>query len=402
MSNLLLMTGLGFFFGGINRLEQHFNATMAQTIGMLLLLAVFSLVIPTASHLMTNVSQRDILHQSRGTAVVIMISYGLWLFFQLKTNSSMFDPPSPSVKVRIAPIGAWLAALSDGADINKEMLYKELARLPELEHLTEERVKVGIGAWLAALPGGAVINKEMLEMLYKELTRQLEFEERVKVRIDAWLAALPGGDVINKEMLEMLYKELTRQPESEHHTEERVKVGITQIYGWLAALPGGAVINKEMAVMLYKELTRQPELKHPTKMRKLLLKLLLTYKAIATLVISTALIAFNTQFATDSIQGMLEHTGISQRFIGFVILPILTIDPTSIIVAAKDKMDLSVPLTLGRCMQTALMVVPLLVLIAWCMGIDNMTLEFDAFSITALFASIIIVTYAVHEGRSNW
>lgn len=48
------------------------------------------------------------------------------------------------------------------------------------------------------------------------------------------------------------------------------------------------------------------------------------------------------------------------------------------------------------------MVVPLVVLLAWCMRIDTMTLEFDSFPITALFASIIIVTYVVQEGKSNW
>lgn len=53
-------------------------------------------------------------------------------------------------------------------------------------------------------------------------------------------------------------------------------------------------------------------------------------------------------------------------------------------------------------MQTALMVVPLIVLLAWGMGIDAMTLEFDSFSVAALFVSIIIVTYVVQEGKSNW
>jgi Ca2+/H+ antiporter len=40
--------GMCFFFGGINRMEQHFNVVVAQTAASLLALAVGSLIIPTA------------------------------------------------------------------------------------------------------------------------------------------------------------------------------------------------------------------------------------------------------------------------------------------------------------------------------------------------------------------
>lgn len=50
LSNLLLVMGMCFFFGGIERLEQHFNPVVAQTAASLLALAVGSLVIPTAFH----------------------------------------------------------------------------------------------------------------------------------------------------------------------------------------------------------------------------------------------------------------------------------------------------------------------------------------------------------------
>lgn len=53
-------------------------------------------------------------------------------------------------------------------------------------------------------------------------------------------------------------------------------------------------------------------------------------------------------------------------------------------------------------MQTSLLVVPLIVLLAWCMGINDMTLEFDGFSTASLFASNLIVSYVVQAGKSNW
>lgn len=48
LSNLLLVLGMCFFFGGINRIEQFFNMTVAQTAASLLSLAIASLIIPTA------------------------------------------------------------------------------------------------------------------------------------------------------------------------------------------------------------------------------------------------------------------------------------------------------------------------------------------------------------------
>ena len=71
------MIGLGSLIGGINRVEQYFNAPFAQTISMLLLLGVTSLIIPTAAHLMTTTTKEGILAQSRGTSVVILLSHVL-------------------------------------------------------------------------------------------------------------------------------------------------------------------------------------------------------------------------------------------------------------------------------------------------------------------------------------
>jgi|SRR5436190_21724873 len=50
LSNLLLVMGMSFFLGGLNRLEQNFNVTVAQTASSLLSLAIGSLIIPTAFH----------------------------------------------------------------------------------------------------------------------------------------------------------------------------------------------------------------------------------------------------------------------------------------------------------------------------------------------------------------
>jgi Ca2+:H+ antiporter len=124
--------------------------------------------------------------------------------------------------------------------------------------------------------------------------------------------------------------------------------------------------------------------------------------AIVTLVVSVVLLAFNTQFASDSIQALLQRRKVTQTFLSLIILPLLSIDPMAISMAMQNKMDISVSLALERCMQTSLIVIPLIVLLAWCMGINDMDLVFNQFLIASLFTSILVVTYVVQKGRSNW
>ena len=98
LSNLLLVMGMCFFFGGFNRMEQAFNMTVAQTASSLLFLAVSALIIPTAfdawAQINKNETETRVAELSRGTAVLLLIVYGCYLFFQLKSHADMYNKPS--------------------------------------------------------------------------------------------------------------------------------------------------------------------------------------------------------------------------------------------------------------------------------------------------------------------
>jgi len=269
LSNLLLMTGLAFVVGGYSMKGQFFSVSVAQLLGSLLLLALMSLMVPTASDILSHVSPNGILQQSRGTAIMLLLSYVLWLIFQLKTHPRFFDQPSPKGSAK---------------------------RKPGLEKGSTTRGMAQIGAAAAGTSGGKISELE--------------------------------------------------------------------------------------------EIVEDPQLS--------------LWTAIGSLIIATVLIAFNTQFATNSINGLLDGAGLSPTFVGLVILPLLSNDPTTLKVAHQDKMDLALALTIGKCIQTALMVIPLVIVVAWGMGVDEMTLSFKGFEIVSLFASVLIVNYIVQDGTSNW
>ncbi|KAJ5160766.1 Vacuolar calcium ion transporter [Penicillium canariense] len=126
LSNLLLVMGMCFFFGGVNRVEQHFNVVVAQTAASLLALAVASLIIPTAFHTWSDGNKENIAPVSRGTSVLLLITYGCYLFFQLKSHTDMYNEPSKKVEKRskkggdatrgIAQIGKMTARTMGGSN----------------------------------------------------------------------------------------------------------------------------------------------------------------------------------------------------------------------------------------------------------------------------------------------
>ncbi|CAK7264865.1 Vacuolar calcium ion transporter [Sporothrix epigloea] len=106
LSNLLLVLGMCFLLGGIwnmrdqdnNPMEQSFATVTAQTSCSLMALSMASLIIPATLYNAIdnsadeNAKDASILTLSRGTAVILLVLYVLFLWFQLRTHSNLFDP----------------------------------------------------------------------------------------------------------------------------------------------------------------------------------------------------------------------------------------------------------------------------------------------------------------------
>jgi len=87
--------------------------------------------------------------------------------------------------------------------------------------------------------------------------------------------------------------------------------------------------------------------------------------------VSTGLIGYTAEVLVDSIDGLTQANGISQEWVGLILLPICgnaAEHVTAVTVAGKDKLDLSMGVAIGSSIQIALFVIPLLVLIGWWAG----------------------------------
>ena len=277
LSNLLLVLGMCFFFGGYNRIEQSFNMVVAQTAASLLALAAASLIIPTVFK-DWNDTDHDLntAQLSRGTAVILLFVYGCYLLFQLKSHAGMYNAPSPKNDKRS------MGKLSKG-EANKGIAQ--------------------VGALIGASAGG---------------------ENAVK----------PVG-----------------QDEGEE----------PQLSFWVAIFTLGA---------------------------------------------STVLVALCAEYMVDNIDAITHcGGGISKTFVGLILLPIVgnaAEHATSVTVAVKDKMDLAIGVAVGSSLQIALLVLPLIVVLGWIMGKEDMTLDFDGYYISVFFVAVLLVNYLIQDGKSHW
>ncbi|KAI1933298.1 hypothetical protein LOZ07_000371 [Ophidiomyces ophidiicola] len=122
------------------------------------------------------------------------------------------------------------------------------------------------------------------------------------------------------------------------------------------------------------------------------------------LVISTGLVAACAEFLVNSIDYLVKNTGISQAFIGLIIIPIVgnaAEHATAVAMASKNKMDLAIGVALGSSIQIALFVTPIIVLLGWCLRTE-MSLYFSLFETVSLFASAFIANYLMLDGRTNY
>jgi Ca2+:H+ antiporter len=126
--------------------------------------------------------------------------------------------------------------------------------------------------------------------------------------------------------------------------------------------------------------------------------------SIVMLLITTAFVAICAEFLVGSIDHLISSTGISQAFLGLIILPLVgnaAEHVTAVTVAVKNKMDLAIAIALGSSIQVAILITPFMVVLGWIIKQD-MSLYFSLFETVSLFASALIVGFLLIDGRSNY
>jgi len=127
-------------------------------------------------------------------------------------------------------------------------------------------------------------------------------------------------------------------------------------------------------------------------------------RSIGLLLASTALIAWLSEILVGTVEHTVATLGLSEFFIGIIVVPLVgnvAEHAVALQTAWKNKMELSMAVSLGSSLQIALFVAPVLVFLSLLMG-HPLTLIFNQFEIVALFAGCLIAALVFEDGRTNW
>ena len=128
------------------------------------------------------------------------------------------------------------------------------------------------------------------------------------------------------------------------------------------------------------------------------------WQSITALTLATAFIAWLSEFLVGSIEPARHSLGLTETFVGVVVVALVgnaAEHSSAVIMAWKNKMDLSLSIATGSSLQMALFVTPVLVFASYALG-DPMTLEFPLPQIASIVLSIWIVGQISGDGESNW
>ncbi|KAG0369372.1 hypothetical protein BGZ54_010130 [Gamsiella multidivaricata] len=123
-------------------------------------------------------------------------------------------------------------------------------------------------------------------------------------------------------------------------------------------------------------------------------------------VASMAAQIYSANLLVHAVEGLGRLHHLNDSFVGFVLLPIVLIaDLQEEVIAIREskanRLDRSVALMVGSCMQIALLVTPILVILGWVMDVP-MTFKFTILEVVILATSVLLINYLIQDHETNW
>jgi Ca2+:H+ antiporter len=128
-------------------------------------------------------------------------------------------------------------------------------------------------------------------------------------------------------------------------------------------------------------------------------------RSVILLAIAGVAVGVMSEILVGSIAETAESVGLSEFFIGAVIVAIVGNAAehwVAVYVAAKDKIDLAINIAIGSAAQVALFVGPVLVIVSFFVGPAPLSLVFNGFELAGLVLAVIIASHIAGQGESTW
>ena len=127
--------------------------------------------------------------------------------------------------------------------------------------------------------------------------------------------------------------------------------------------------------------------------------------SVLVLVGATALVAWMSEILVGSVQEAAEAFGMTRVFVGVIVVAVVgnaAEHSTAVMMAMKNKMELSMGIAIGSSLQIALFVAPVLVIVSHFIGPQPMDLVFTPAEVLAVFLAVLITGQIASDGESNW
>ncbi|KAK5102246.1 hypothetical protein LTR70_004549 [Exophiala xenobiotica] len=441
LANLLLILGMSMTLGGLKYQEQIYDSLVTQMSSSLLVLSSLSLLMPTVFHVsFSNQTLADeaVIKISRGTAIILLIIYCLYLTFQLKSHAYLYEgtpqhvideqtqpgilhrmnsssSSSSSSTTRSTSVSTTSTAGS--GSFKRRFKRKAKAKLGRRRHTKIEEEAAIEEEKQMSPEGPAPLPNDIAEASEENgdhQGRRVVMTESAEMEAVSSQRPTPATPAVGRRPFPVArgITSAIRAPpvfRTDSSAQSRARYPANQIRRFnstpnmstMAAQPGlenqySAPVHTASGLSTSASTRAGPteESEPPISLTT----------AIILLLASTALVAVCAEFMVSSIEHLVESSPLSEAFVGLIILPIVgnaAEHVTAVVVASKNKLDLALGVALGSSIQIALFITPLIVIIGWIAD-KGMSLYFTLFETVALFTSVFVVCFLCLDGRSNY
>jgi Ca2+:H+ antiporter len=126
--------------------------------------------------------------------------------------------------------------------------------------------------------------------------------------------------------------------------------------------------------------------------------------AVLVLLGAVTVVALESELLVGALEPALHSIGISKFFVGLIIVPIVgnaAEHGSAVLMALRNKVDVTLEIAIGSSVQVALFVAPVLVFLSLAVG-HPMDFVFTTFEVAAVGLGTLIVALISLDGRSNW
>ncbi|KIP05832.1 hypothetical protein PHLGIDRAFT_73597, partial [Phlebiopsis gigantea 11061_1 CR5-6] len=395
LSKLLLILGMCFFAGGMRFTEQDFDSTATQIHSSLLSLSVGAVLLPAAFHFtLTNrdandnikeqieKQKRDILRMSHGVSFVMSV-YICYLLFQFWSHSHHFtDARAPSNKL---PNAVSVRSMASRVRPCSPALRKLMSPTPTFATVLGKSPRSRSPAPFVYQPA-ATVSPPRSALTPSPCPSQMSLGTSCPGAASSTVRLVPEGE-----------RYVPSSPGSDDSGDSKTNSPCTP-FG-----PGAGdrlSLVTELLCDDARPVRDANDADTPLEEQKPQLSWFLTLFLMASV---TVLVAINAEWMIDSIDELSPT--MSKEWIALILLPTVGSLAAECITAttasAKDRLSLSISVAVGSTIQTALFVIPFMILLGWVLD-KPLALLFDPFESIVLYISVHTMGYVVADGKSNW